>query len=120
MPTAPTPSAGLRRILAERTSVPVPLAAELLSISRQNAYIRVRNGTIPAVRLGKRWIVLTAELRRHPTSPSHERIPVKDGYAPHDARPYDADHVAPARLRQREGTDRADRPRARRVAAGGR
>lgn len=61
---ATAPSTDLRRILAERTSVPVPLAAELLSISRQNAYVGVRNGTIPAVRLGKRWIVPTVELRR--------------------------------------------------------
>jgi excisionase family DNA binding protein len=31
--------------------------AQLLSLSRGSAYALVRNGTIPAVRLGSRWVV---------------------------------------------------------------
>lgn len=31
--------------------------AQLLSLSRGSAYALVRNGTIPAIRLGSRWVV---------------------------------------------------------------
>jgi excisionase family DNA binding protein len=32
-------------------------AAHLLSLSRGSAYALVRNGTIPAIRMGTRWVI---------------------------------------------------------------
>ncbi|MEV4167501.1 helix-turn-helix domain-containing protein [Nonomuraea dietziae] len=32
-------------------------AAQLLSLSRGSAYALVRNGTIPAIRMGNRWVI---------------------------------------------------------------
>jgi excisionase family DNA binding protein len=32
-------------------------AAHLLSLSRGSAYALVRNGTIPAIRMGNRWVI---------------------------------------------------------------
>jgi excisionase family DNA binding protein len=38
----------------------VPEVAQLLSVSRGSAYALVRNGTIPAQRLGCRWVISRA------------------------------------------------------------
>ncbi|MGH3627508.1 MAG: helix-turn-helix domain-containing protein [Sciscionella sp.] len=49
----PTPG----KQLAERAVYTVPEVARLLSLARGTAYALVRDGTIPALRLGGRWIV---------------------------------------------------------------
>jgi excisionase family DNA binding protein len=49
----PTPD----KQLANRAVYTVPEVAQLLSLSRGTAYALVRDGTIPALRLGGRWIV---------------------------------------------------------------
>lgn len=43
--------------LAERAVYTVPEVAQLLSLSRGTAYALVRDGTIPALRLGGRWVI---------------------------------------------------------------
>jgi excisionase family DNA binding protein len=42
---------------SKRAVYTVVEVAQLLSLSRGSAYALVRNGTIPAVRLGSRWVV---------------------------------------------------------------
>jgi excisionase family DNA binding protein len=42
---------------AERAVYTVVEVAQLLSLSRGTAYVLVRDGTIPALRLGSRWVV---------------------------------------------------------------
>lgn len=49
----PTPG----KQLANRAVYTVPEVAQLLSLSRGTAYALVRDGTIPALRLGSRWVV---------------------------------------------------------------
>jgi excisionase family DNA binding protein len=48
--------------LAERAVYTVPEVAQLLSLSRGTAYALVRDGTIPALRLGGRWVIPRARL----------------------------------------------------------
>jgi excisionase family DNA binding protein len=43
--------------LSERAVYTVVEVAQLLSLSRGTAYALVRDGTIPALRLGGRWII---------------------------------------------------------------
>jgi excisionase family DNA binding protein len=43
--------------LGERAVYTVAEVAQLLSLSRGTAYALVRDGTIPALRLGGRWVV---------------------------------------------------------------
>ena len=43
--------------LGERAVYTVTEVAQLLSLSRGSAYALVRDGTIPALRLGGRWVV---------------------------------------------------------------
>jgi len=43
--------------LANRAVYTVVEVAQLLSLSRGTAYALVRDGTIPALRLGSRWVV---------------------------------------------------------------
>jgi excisionase family DNA binding protein len=43
--------------LAERAVYTVVEVAQLLSLSRGTAYALVRDGTIPALRLGNRWVI---------------------------------------------------------------
>jgi len=43
--------------LTERAVYTVAEVAQLLSLSRGTAYALVRDGTIPALRLGGRWVV---------------------------------------------------------------
>jgi excisionase family DNA binding protein len=45
------------RLLTERAVYTVVEVAKLLSLSRGSAYALVRDGTIPALRLGGRWVV---------------------------------------------------------------
>jgi excisionase family DNA binding protein len=42
----------------------VPEAAALLGIGRNAAYEAVRNGAIPAIRIGRRWLVPVLALER--------------------------------------------------------
>jgi excisionase family DNA binding protein len=49
---------------AREPTVSVERAGQLLGISRGSAYEGVRSGEIPAIRLGHRWVVPTASLRR--------------------------------------------------------
>jgi excisionase family DNA binding protein len=50
------------RQLTERAVYTVSEVAQLLSLSRGTAYALVRDGTIPALRLGGRWVVPRARL----------------------------------------------------------
>jgi predicted DNA-binding transcriptional regulator AlpA len=43
--------------------IPVPLAAELMGISRAAAYRHANSGALPCKRLGSRLYVVTARLR---------------------------------------------------------
>ncbi|WP_216911504.1 helix-turn-helix domain-containing protein [Nocardia noduli] len=42
---------------AERATYTVEEVAQLLDLSRNNAYRAVRDGEIPAKRVGRRWVV---------------------------------------------------------------
>jgi excisionase family DNA binding protein len=48
----------------ERPTLSVPEVAVLLGISRQHAYEGVRTGDIPCLRVGRKVLVPTAQLRR--------------------------------------------------------
>jgi excisionase family DNA binding protein len=48
--------------LAGRAVYTVVEVAQLLSLSRGTAYALVRDGTIPALRLGNRWVIPRARL----------------------------------------------------------
>lgn len=48
----------------ETPTMTIEEAAALLGISRSSAYAAARRGEIPALRIGNRWIVPTAALRR--------------------------------------------------------
>lgn len=48
--------------MSERLVLSVEEAAELLGLSRGAAYSGVRSGDIPAVRVGRRWLVPRARL----------------------------------------------------------
>jgi excisionase family DNA binding protein len=50
--------------LLSRPTITVDEAAEVLGISRNGAYERVRAGDLASVSMGKRRLVLTAPLRR--------------------------------------------------------
>ncbi|MDQ3784415.1 MAG: helix-turn-helix domain-containing protein [Actinomycetota bacterium] len=47
-----------------RPTLEVEEAARILGLGRASAYIGVKNGDIPAIRVGKRLLVPTAALRR--------------------------------------------------------
>lgn len=55
---------GIKRALAEKVSVPVEVAGKAFGLSRAAAYAAVRNGQLPSVKIGKRYAVPTAALRR--------------------------------------------------------
>jgi hypothetical protein len=46
------------------TAVSVPVAARLLSLSRQAGYDAVARGDVPAIRIGRRLVVPVVKLRR--------------------------------------------------------
>ena len=46
--------------MAQRQTYTVDEVAEVLGVSRGVAYDQVREGTIPALRLGKRWVIPVA------------------------------------------------------------
>jgi excisionase family DNA binding protein len=51
--------------MADRLTVNVDTCAKLLGISRGTAYTLVKQGSIPAIRLGpKRWVVPLAALEK--------------------------------------------------------
>ena len=47
---------------ADRLTLSVPEAAQLLGVSRMTAYSAVREGTIPSLRIGRRVLVPRAAL----------------------------------------------------------
>jgi excisionase family DNA binding protein len=49
---------------ADRLTLSVPEAAQLLGVSRMTAYSAVREGTIPSLRIGRRVLVPRAALDR--------------------------------------------------------
>jgi len=48
-----------------RMAISVTECAKLLSISRATAFARVKDGTIPAVRCGGRWLVPIKRLEEY-------------------------------------------------------
>ena len=48
----------------ERQTVTVEEAAQILGISRSSAYEAVRRGDLPAIRIGRRYVVPRAALER--------------------------------------------------------
>lgn len=57
VPRAQDDGAGPGDQPGERAVYTVVEVAQLLSLSRGSAYALVRDGTIPAIRLGSRWVV---------------------------------------------------------------
>jgi hypothetical protein len=56
---------GIRKALSERVSVPIwPIAAKALCLGRNAAYAAVKRGEIPSVKIGSKYAVPTAHLRR--------------------------------------------------------
>ena len=49
---------------SERLTVNVSEAATMLGISRNSAFAAVRNGQIPALKLGRRWLISRHVLAR--------------------------------------------------------
>ena len=49
---------------SSRATMPVREAAARIGVGYNQAYEAVRKGEIPAIRIGKRWLVLTAALER--------------------------------------------------------
>ena len=47
----------MKRSIDNRLCLSVPEAAELLGISRNNAYELVKRGELPVIRLGKRLLI---------------------------------------------------------------
>ncbi len=62
MNTESTPEA--LEVPAERKTLTVAEAGEALGIGRNQAYQAVRDGKIPSIRIGKRWLVPKAALDR--------------------------------------------------------
>jgi excisionase family DNA binding protein len=54
----------MRNASEERRTVSVDEAALRLGVGRNSVYEAVRNGQIPALRIGKRWLVPIAVLNR--------------------------------------------------------
>lgn len=50
--------------LGESSCISVDQAAVVLGISRSLAFEGVRNGTIPALRIGRRWLVPRVQLEK--------------------------------------------------------
>jgi excisionase family DNA binding protein len=49
---------------AQQPTMTVDETADALGISRASAYEGVRTGDIPAIRIGRRWVIPTAKVRR--------------------------------------------------------
>jgi excisionase family DNA binding protein len=58
-------------MMAERRTLTVPEAAELLGISRGVAYEAARSGELPVIKLGRRLLVPRARLLELLGEPSH-------------------------------------------------
>jgi hypothetical protein len=54
----------VRRALAEKVSVPVEIAGRAFGLSRGAAYTAVRNGQIPSLKIGGKYVIPTAPIRR--------------------------------------------------------
>ena len=53
----------------ERQTYSVEEAARILGVGRQSAYTAVRDGTLPAIRVGRRLVVPRAALERMLATP---------------------------------------------------
>jgi excisionase family DNA binding protein len=62
------------RHIAERAVYTVVEVAQLLSLSRGTAYSLVREGTIPALRLGGRWVIPRARFHTWLDSLTDDKI----------------------------------------------
>ncbi|MFI7049521.1 helix-turn-helix domain-containing protein [Streptosporangium sandarakinum] len=56
-PSDPTPEVSTADQSPGRAVYTVAEVARLLSLSRGSAYASVRDGTIPAIKLGNRWVI---------------------------------------------------------------
>ena len=55
----------IKKALRDQVSVALwPTAAKALSLGRNAAYEAVRRGDIPSVRIGRRYVIPTASLRK--------------------------------------------------------
>ena len=64
MAKLPRLSKAVIRALTEQVTVPVEVAGEALGIGRSLAYAAIRNGELPAIKIGRRVSVPTAPLRK--------------------------------------------------------
>ena len=56
--------AKIKRALVENLTVPVELAGRALGLGRSSAYEGVRTGQIPSFKIGAKFVVPTAPLRK--------------------------------------------------------
>src|SRR4051794_40786129 len=54
----------LRQVLTSQPAVSVPVAAKLLTLSRNATYAAVRRGELPSAKIGDRILVPTSALRK--------------------------------------------------------
>ena len=57
-------AAAALRVALKQPTMPVETAAQLLGISRGVAYAAARSGNLPVRKFGRRYVVITASLRR--------------------------------------------------------
>jgi hypothetical protein len=58
------PDDALRKALFNNLTVPVEMAGRALGLGRNSAYIAVRSGEIPSIKIGGKISVPTAPIRR--------------------------------------------------------
>ena len=59
--------------MSEKATVTVDEAARRLGLGRNATYEAVRNGEVPAIRIGRRWLVPSAALDRLLNDPPHNK-----------------------------------------------
>jgi excisionase family DNA binding protein len=62
----------------ERQTLTVEEAARALGIGRSAAYLAVRRGDLPVIRIGRRYVVPRIALERMLNETSHDQIPQGD------------------------------------------
>jgi hypothetical protein len=72
----------VRKALTENLTVPVELAGRALGLSRGSAYQAVRAGQIPNFKIGQRFVVPTAPLRKMLGLDEADRRPRDSSTAP--------------------------------------
>lgn len=58
------PHVGVYEMTSEARTITVPEVAKLLGLSRNGAYVAVRNGEIPSIRIGRRVVVPKLAIER--------------------------------------------------------